>query len=363
MSGDIAAAGEVIGGALAARSLEPRAGEGHGDAGALCLNCGTRLIGSHCHACGQSGHVHRTVGAIGHEIAHGVFHFEGKIWRTLPMLVRHPGALTRRYVAGERARFVSPLALFLFTVFLMFATISALGGDIAEAVSPENLSGHVVQMGRGIEKVQDALTKAEQKRAEQIKAGRSTASIDEDIDGLRRTLAGLKSIQPGARADTRTDGGEKPEFVFTNLHTGWPPLDHGIAKANANPGLALYKLQSSAYKYSWLLIPLSTPFVALLFLWRRRFGFYDHAVFVTYSLSFMMLMVITLMLSSVIGVGTGWIVLAALLVPPVHMFAQLRGAYSLRKRSAAWRTVALVVFASIALTGFVTLLMLHGLTE
>jgi hypothetical protein len=50
-----------------------------------------------------------------------VFHFEGKIFRTLPMLVFRPGALTRRYIAGERARFVSPLALFLFTVFAMFA--------------------------------------------------------------------------------------------------------------------------------------------------------------------------------------------------------------------------------------------------
>lgn len=132
MSGDIAAAGDFITGALAARSVEPHAGESREHGHGLCLNCGTRLIGAHCHACGQSGHVHRTIGAIGHEIAHGVFHFEGKIWRTLPMLVWRPGDLTRRYVAGERARFVSPLAVFLFTVFLMFATISALGGDIAE---------------------------------------------------------------------------------------------------------------------------------------------------------------------------------------------------------------------------------------
>ena len=45
------------------------------------------------------------------------------------MLAFHPGALTRRYIAGERARFVSPLALFLFSVFLMFATIHALAGE------------------------------------------------------------------------------------------------------------------------------------------------------------------------------------------------------------------------------------------
>ncbi|MGO8609952.1 hypothetical protein ACC848_44155, partial [Rhizobium johnstonii] len=76
------------------------------------------------------------------------------------------------------------------------------------------------------------------------------------------------------------------DFRFTTIKTGWAALDKGIAKANRNPGLLLYKLQSSAYKYSWALIPISTPFVALLFLWHRRYKLYDHAIFVTYSLAF-----------------------------------------------------------------------------
>lgn len=41
-------------------------------------------------------------------------------------------APTRRYVNGERARFVSPLALFLFTVFLMFATIGARSAEMTK---------------------------------------------------------------------------------------------------------------------------------------------------------------------------------------------------------------------------------------
>ncbi len=104
----------------------PAAAHAHG----MCLNCGTALIGDYCHACGQAEHVHRSLASIGHDLLHGVFHFEGKIWRTLPMLATHPGALTRRYIAGERARFVSPLALFLFSVFLMFATIHTFDGEL-----------------------------------------------------------------------------------------------------------------------------------------------------------------------------------------------------------------------------------------
>ncbi|MEI5688098.1 DUF3667 domain-containing protein [Sphingomonas kyungheensis] len=356
MSGDIAAATDLITGALTARAVEPHAGEAqasHG--GGLCLNCGTRLIGAHCHACGQSGHVHRTVGAIGHEIAHGVFHFEGKIWRTLPMLVWRPGELTRRYVAGERARFVSPLALFLFTVFLMFATISALGGDIAGLVTADRADGTTIGIARSADKAERGLTKAQAERDRLVAAGRPTAEIDSQITALRTTVTALRRAQAPADGEGR--------FGLDEVRTGWAKLDHGLAKADKNPGLALYKLQSSAYKYSWLLIPISTPFVALLFLWRRRFGLYDHAIFVTYSLAFMMLMVIALMLLGVAGVASGWIVLAVFALPPLHMFRQLRGAYSLRRISAAWRTAALLVFAWAALLSFVALLLIHGLTD
>ena len=40
------------------------------------------------------------------------------------MLFWRPGDLTRRYIHGERAKFVSPLALFLFAVFLTFAVFN-----------------------------------------------------------------------------------------------------------------------------------------------------------------------------------------------------------------------------------------------
>ena len=53
----------------------------------------------------------------------------------------------------------------------------------------------------------------------------------------------------------------------------------------------LFKLKSNGYKYSWALIPLSVPFVWLLFPFSSRFRLYDHTVFVTYSLCFMLLLV------------------------------------------------------------------------
>jgi len=356
MTVGIEAAGDLATGALIGRAFEPKAGEGHGDAHGMCLNCGTALIGSHCHRCGQAGHVHRTIGAIGHELAHGVFHFEGKIWRTIPMLVLHPGALTRRYVEGERARFVSPLALFLFTVFLLFATISAVGGEFDGIGASADRTKALAKVERKLASAQAKLNDARAAAAKSpgnAEARDAANDAQDDVNGLNTAKRALQSAKaPGDR-----------DFTFTDVKTGWPRLDAGIDKANKNPGLALYKLQSSAYKYSWALIPLSTPFVALLFLWRRRFNLYDHAIFVTYSLAFMMLLVTTLTLLGAAGLSAGWITAAVFFIPPVHMFAQLRGAYSLRKRSALWRTIMLLAFSFTALIAFMVLLLLHGLTE
>ena len=124
MTGEIEAAGDAITGGMLARAVEPGHGEAHEAGHGACLNCGTAVTGNYCPECGQAAHLHRSFAAIGHDLAHGVLHFEGKIFTTLPELALRPGQLTRRYIHGERAKFVSPFALFLFSAFLMYAIFS-----------------------------------------------------------------------------------------------------------------------------------------------------------------------------------------------------------------------------------------------
>ena len=340
------AAGELVTGALVAGAIERRGGEQHrdGEAHGLCLNCGTALMGNFCHLCGQPEHVHRSLSALWHDIAHSVLHFEGKIWNTLPLLAWRPGELTRRFIHGERARFISPMALFLFSVFLMFATFSAIGAHLE--VPDEKPPSEMAQAAARAEipKAKARLDALKAERARTPAAGRD--ELDQRIEKATNDLESLKEVErwkPGR---------------FANINSGWKRLDEGIAKANKNPNLVLYKVQSSAYKYSWALIPLSVPFVWLLYAWHRRFRMYDHAVFVTYSLAFMSLMVIALTLLGKAGIpGVG---LAAVLIPPVHMYRQLRGAYGTRRRWAIVRTVALVMFASVTLLLFLLMLLTLG---
>jgi hypothetical protein len=86
---------------------------------------------------------------------------------------------------------------------------------------------------------------------------------------------------------------------------------------------------------------------------------YDHTVFVTYSLSFMMLL--TIVLSGADWIGTPGVPIAAMLVPPWHVYRQTRGTYGLSRKSALWRTAALMVIAALALAVFTLALLAIGL--
>ncbi|MGV3556157.1 MAG: DUF3667 domain-containing protein [Croceibacterium sp.] len=350
--------GEAMGGAveggLYARAVEPDAGiarKGHFQETA-CLNCGTELIGNHCHACGQKAHVHRTLAAFMHDLLHGALHFEGKIWHTLPMLAFRPGKLTRRYIDGQRARYVSPMALFLFGVFLMFATFQLAGISAPDDLGPPvEIDGDIAAASaEAVEK--SRLEELRKARAGLADTNPGAAILDAQIESLESKPAG---------DEVRTQLSDSGYVSVKKGKTGVALIDGLVDKWRANPSLMAYKLQTNSYKFSWLLIPLSIPFVWLLFAWRRRFKAYDHAIFVTYSLSFMTLFAIALTLLGLVGLSGGAIFMAFAVLAPMHIYKQLRGAYELPRFSAAWRLIVLLFFIIVILTLFLQVLVLVGL--
>lgn len=309
-----------------------------------CLNCGHQLHGKYCHHCGQSAHLHRSIGAIAHEILHGVAHFEGKFWRTLPLLILRPGQLTRRYVEGERTRFISPMALFLFSIFLTFAVLSFAG--IAPPIELKNGAGGTVSATLRTEALSeretivarlksDTLPQSERKALE-----RELSDADELLEGIQTVAGDGKSVHL----------------------TGVKPIDQGLMKWEKNPSLMLYKLQTSIYKLSWLLIPLSLPFLWILFAGSRQYRLYDHTVFITYSIAFMSLLFVAVTVLNAIGLPDRLLTLAALIIPPLHIGAQLKHAYRLRWPAAILRTILLTLFSLVIFGLFLIILVLLGLS-
>jgi Protein of unknown function (DUF3667) len=362
--------GTVIEGGLLGRAVEPKTGEGgeHASGPATCANCQTIFSGHYCPECGQKAHVHRSLTAIGHDIMHGVLHLDGKLWDTLPLLAFKPGDLTRRYIAGERAKFVSPMAMFLFTVFAMFAVFQMVGispsSDFAEGWN--NNSDESSAKGVFQKNIQQQITELEKERDGLSKGDERRDAIDAELAIIRKMIGQGKAADADVKAEADTDGTTKIAIDKTNTVVVDPTteewLGSGIIKKwKQNPSLMLYKLQSNGYKFSWLLIPLSVPFLWLMFAWRRQFKAYDHAIFVTYSLSFMSLLFIVMSILSVIpGVGSGWAFLLFAIAAPLHLYKQLRYAYGLSRFSAMWRFFVLINFIPIVLALFAQVLLVLG---
>jgi hypothetical protein len=419
MNFEIEPVADIATGAMIANAVEPDAGNPGASSLSPCLNCGAQLDGPFCRGCGQKAKVHRTLSAFWHDLIHGVFHFDGKIWRTLPMLVWHPGRLTRRYVHGERAKFVSPLALFLFCVFVTYASVNSLFptsfGDAietpasvikgfaddkrdaendlkelqADLTEAKAAGENTVGIDMAIKRQTSEIAKIESQRLEAIKkqqaaqaaidderksmetqiadlekqiaaakaSGKPTIDLEGEIAGARTALSMIKNVSVLAEKG----GGAMAEDFQVNLF-GIESFNQAAKHAMENPQLVIYKVQSSAYKYAWLLIIMSTPFVWLLFLWRGKHLIFDHAVFVTYSLCFMLLLTTFGSLALRFEDWQPLTVTILTFAPVFHMYRQLKEGYALSRFSALWRTAVLVHIAMSVLGLFVMIILTLGLT-
>lgn len=374
---DVDSTGGAVTGAMMAAAVEKPTGAA-GEHSHHCDDCGAEVGGRFCSNCGQPAHTHRTLLHLGEEILHGVMHFDSRIWRTLPLLVANPGRLTREWVLGKRTRYVSPLAMYLFTVFVMFMILSfmpvntqfqaaetavrdAAAGPASTGTTYMMATNEAVQAEVALENAptgDDAASAA--KRAElQARLAKAQAAEKAADAAMREAPTAPNVAVMGVNlADTLRERAAAGEL---KVNTGDKKLDKKLMKKLQNPELTLYKLQQTFYKFSFLLIPISIPFVALLFLWKRGFTLYDHGVFVLYSLTFMaMLIMVTAGVMRFGGALAVAALLAAAAIAPAHMFAQVKGAYGLSTFSALWRTLMLLLFCSVALLLFLVAVVMLG---
>ncbi|MGD9981450.1 MAG: DUF3667 domain-containing protein [Hyphomonadaceae bacterium] len=400
MSGELEAAGALATAGAVGAAIEGREGGQPGEGG--CPNCGTPITGRYCSNCGQHTAANRKLTHVIGEFLHGLWHLDTKTWRTLPMVVFRPGTLTRNYVYGKRARYLSPLTMFLFAIFLMFFAFSTIetpsdfgqmrgggGADLAEARTELAQARAELEQARtnpdpedppGLEErlAEEAVSRAEAQvaRAErQLARERERAAQQQQADTAESNgdAPPAQSAENAPNVSVSVAGEPVPENSTwqDELREG---IDRGDVKVNMgnealnaralrtlrNPDLALYQIQDAASKFSFLLAPLSLPFIALLFLWKRGVTLYDHIAYALYALAFAAIlfsMVVLLGQLPWVRWAAGWLLLGL----PVHMYFHLGGAYALGWFSALWRTFFMLIFAVIVASIFFSLVIILGL--
>jgi hypothetical protein len=106
-----------------------------------CTNCGAALVGEFCQACGQKRFVEsdRRIGHLLGQFVGNITDLDGRVWRTLRALLFQPGLLSREYMEGRRARWMTPASIFL-AVSVIYFLAPLRGGDLTlqfnQQVSP-----------------------------------------------------------------------------------------------------------------------------------------------------------------------------------------------------------------------------------
>jgi hypothetical protein len=134
-----------------------------------CYNCAAPLSGAYCAACGQKAlSLNPDLHDVLHDVTHELLHVDGKIFQSVWKLLTAPGFLTREQFAGRRARWISPIRLYLifslaYFVLTSFALPPGVRVRITDATDPETVEG-LRQLG----------FESEQELEEAIRHARST---------------------------------------------------------------------------------------------------------------------------------------------------------------------------------------------
>jgi hypothetical protein len=101
-----------------------------------CPNCLQVLHGQYCSNCGQNQKgSDRYFLTLLNEAFEGIFNLNSKAWKTFFILLFRPGYLTTEHFANRRARYISPLRLYLTTSIAFFLMLSALNFFTSDLVA------------------------------------------------------------------------------------------------------------------------------------------------------------------------------------------------------------------------------------
>jgi hypothetical protein len=257
-----------------------------------CLNCGAVLTGSFCATCGQRADVRvLSVREVMNDFVHSVLHLDSTVWRTLRSLVLKPGELTNEFIAGRRARYLSPFRLYLVISIAFFALSSLLpnGGSISVNPAPPGATAPVPLTPPGVDP-EEASTRVQEAAGE---LGRIAA--DPGTPAALRELTGEVGRQVAAdRSETGCD-----------VETGWGWLGGVFAQAcarlAAEGGRRVGEVfLANAPKFMFLFLPLMAA-VAMLFYWKPRRLYAEHLVLFLHVHAFVFLLLIVMSLVNAVA--------------------------------------------------------------
>lgn len=328
--------------------------------GQTCLNCDAPLSGRYCSQCGQdaSNH-HRHIGHMIVDTIEGMFHLDGRLWRTLPALFFRPGTLAKDYMTGKLARHVPPFRTFLVSLLIFIFVSEGLIHHMtqeaehqAEAAAhtlenPAAVHAHGVEMLKSAAKdLSESKADAAKERASDLKEADSAAEssvaevtynaniaadqaiynkIVADPDKAAREDLQGKAHTLQAASDALDKVGDEPAQGDASAHELKGDLEAKLRKAFHNPEALTLKMFNWGHRLAVLLLPIMTAALGLIYIYKRQFYLFDHFLVSCNLLSFAFLTNAVVLALPKSIMDWGFVVVA--IWTPINIFMTLRGAY------------------------------------
>ncbi|WP_203293194.1 DUF3667 domain-containing protein [Maricaulis parjimensis] len=361
-----------------------------------CSNCGTHLSGPVCHSCGQTSDTfHRPIWDLFMDVVDGLLGLEGRLWRTLPALMFRPGAVTKSYLTGQRARYVMPFRLYLTAsvlFFLAFSLVNSGGGDSEGAVGLDEATIAAQQVGieRAREDLQNLPPELRDRVMEQLdnteanlEALENTGDlVPEEVRELQQQqtrnemkLSIRQALLPEDYPEEEPATDEDPDLVDMD---GWTMsvgdvsgvpywmrhrLADGADRIIDTQGEALWTaMKTWAPRLLFALLPIYALLLAVTHFYKKGLFFYDHLVVSLHFHAFIFFQFILLGVIS-LAIGPGWAILAFMLWSNYYLYRIHRSVYEHGRISSVLRTLFMdFVYMFVLSFGLLILLFIGVLT-
>ncbi len=227
-----------------------------------CLNCGTQVEGRYCQQCGQENvEVKESFWQLLMHFIEDLTHFDGKLWKTLKLLLFKPASLTRLYMEGKRATYLHPIRMYLFVSAVFFLVIFTGGPKKATELNKKDKAK--IASNTSVKKI-DSIEKAN--NGFQFEIGRDTINY--------------KSAEAYQTAQNKLPENKKANWLESKLAKQGITLKQKYKGNNFEIGKAV--LEQFEHYFSRILyisLPIFAFFVWLLYRRNKEHYFVDHLIF------------------------------------------------------------------------------------
>ena len=262
-----------------------------------CLNCGTELLDTFCHHCGQKDIPKRqTLGELLVNFISSFWSYEGKFFTTVKFLVVKPGFLATEYNAGRRERYYHPARMYVFISFVFFLLLFSLPDSESGDSDPKSITqkdAREIREGLQEAGLDSAARDSIKKVISKAISDSTNGYIFKGESSKTKTSSGISFVGPSYKSIKEYDSAQR--VLPEEKRDGWfaRTLNRRAAELNEK-----YKDNTDGFgkdfsqafldnfsKVLFYLLPIFALLLKLLYV-RRDFFYSEHLVFSIYYYNF-----------------------------------------------------------------------------